>query len=162
MKDHIIYIENRASIGIFVLLFLFTIAMSAYFVIQLIYGPIGSDPAPNWFLVLFIVFFLLTTINFSHIRIKLTDEYIKVNYGLFGTRLNWLDIVDCEADEENHFYGWGIRFGKYKKEWLWVYNVIGGPRIVFLTGKKKPKGLIVSTNNPQEFLTIAKRMIGHQ
>ncbi len=40
-----------------------------------------------------------------------------------------------------------------------VYNVIGGPRVLFLTGKKKPKGLIVSTLNPEEIARIAATKI---
>lgn len=159
MKDNIIYKEKRASIGIFVLLFSFTIAMAVYFVVQLFYGPLGSNPAPDWFLALLTVLFFLLSINFSHIEIKLTDQYIKVSYGIFSRTLNWADVIDCEKDEKNYFYGWGIRFGRYKKQWVWVYNVMGGPCLVFLTGKKNPKGLIISTKNPQKILDIARKKI---
>lgn len=159
MKENSIYREKRASTGIFLLLLFVTIVMIAYFLVQLIYGPVGSDPAPTFFLAGFALFFILLTINFRYISIKLTDEYIKVSYGIFSKTLNWVDVVDCEEDEKNHFYGWGIRFGRYKKQWVWVYNVIGGPRIVFLTGKKNPRGLIVSTKNPQEILNIAKERL---
>ena len=158
MKENIIYRERRASTGIFALLFFVTIAMIVWFVFQLTRGPVGSNPAPDWVLGLLIVLFALLTINFRHIEIKLTDEYIKVSYGIFSTRLNWEDVIDCEQDEKNHFYGWGIRFGRYKKQWVQVYNVIGGPRLVFLTGSSK--GLIVSTKHPQEIINIAKGKIG--
>ena len=40
-----------------------------------------------------------------------------------------------------------------------MYNVIGGSRVVFLTGKNKPKGLIVSTLNPEEIARIAATKI---
>ena len=160
MQDNILYKENRASFGIFVILFLVSLTMVVYLVIQLIYGPVGSKPSPDWVLALLVLIFILSTINFSHIRILLTDEHIKVYYGLFGTTLKWKDIVSCEPDEKNHFYGWGIRFGKYKKQWYWIYNVIGGPRVVFLTEKTKPRGLIVSTSHPEKILEIAKGKIG--
>ena len=162
MKNNIIYKEKRTSTGIFGLLLFFTIAIVVFFGFQLIYGTVGSNPSPNWFRALFIALFILLTINFRHIEIKLTDEYIKVSYGIFSKTLNWVDIIDCEADEKNQFYGWGIRVGRYKKQWVQVYNVIGGPRVVFLTGKKTPKGLIISTKNSQEILNIAKRKISTQ
>ena len=67
--------------------------------------------------------------------------------------------VACEADEEDSFYGWGIRLGRYKHHWVWVYNVIGGPRVVFLNGRRKPKGLIVSTAHPDEVISISNTRI---
>ena len=87
MQDNVIYKENRASTGIFIILLMFTMIMIFFLGYQLMYGPIGSKPAPDWILALFVVFFLLTTLNFSHLRIKLTDDFIRVNYGLIGTKL---------------------------------------------------------------------------
>lgn len=154
-----LYKERLFSKGIFIILSFFTLLMAIYLFSQIIIGPLGPKPAPNWILIILVVFFVLCTINFSYINTSLTQEYIKVNYGIFSMRLNWSDIKECELDEKNSFYGWGVRFGKYKGRWVYIYNVIGGSRIAFISKHKKPRGLIISTKKPQEIIRIAKEYI---
>ena len=159
MTEHILYREDKLSIGITVILGIIAVLMTIYLVAQMLYGPIGSKPAPTWSLGLLAGFFILCTINFFKIRITLTDDRVKVYYGVFGSSRKWTELRGCELDTKNGFYGYGIRFGKYKAEWSWIYNVIGGARVVFLAKPDKPGTLIVSTRNPDEILRIAKEMI---
>ncbi len=160
MADTVLYREERKSLGITIILAVVTLAVAAFFFAQLAYGPLGSRPAPNWILGILTLLFLLAAINFRKITLVLTDSGMKVNYGVFGASLRWEDITHCGKDEKNYFYGgWGIRLGRYEGHWVTVYNVIGGSRVVFLTGKNKPKGLIVSTLNPEEIARIAATKI---
>ena len=159
MDGEIDFIEKRISWGIILILGLITTGILFWFVYQLINGPVGTKPAPNWFLGTMSLVFVLLTINFSSIHTLITSEGIRVKYGLFGCFRSWDQIKSCEQDEKKHFYGWGIRFGKYKRKWVWVYNMIGGSRVVFIARSKKPRGLIISTKKPEELITAAEKYI---
>jgi len=154
-----LYREERNSLGITLILGLVTLLMTMFLVAQLIYGPLGTKPAPTWFLAALTMLFALLTVNFRHVTLTLMQDKVEVRYGIFGASRRWEDVVACEEDEKNYFYGWGIRLGRYKHHWVWVYNVIGGPRVVFLTGRSKPKGLIVSTAHPDEVISISNTRI---
>jgi len=160
MEDKILYSEQRKSIGLTIILGFFTVLMAGYLTVHLIAGPLGARPAPIVVQAALSVFFLLMTINFRKLTITITESGVKVYYGVFGTTRQWKDIAACERDEVNAVYGWGIRFGMYKKQWVWVYNVIGGPRVVFVAKSKKPRGLIISTANPDEVIAAASKQIG--
>ena len=154
-----LYREARNSLGITLILGLVTLLMAMFLVAQLVYGPLGTKPAPTWFLAALTILVAVLTVNFRHVTLTLTQDKVEVRYGLFGASRRWEDVVGCEADEENSFYGWGIRLGRYRHHWVWVYNVIGGPRVVFLTDRNKPKGLIVSTAHPDEVMRISNSRI---
>jgi hypothetical protein len=154
-----LYQEQRTSLGITILLGLASSLLAMVLITQLIYGPLGTKPAPTWFLASLTALFALVTVNFRHITLTLTEEKVEVRYGVFRTTRRWGQVIACEMDEKHNFYGWGLRFGKYKCQWVWVYNVIGGPRVVFLTEKNKPRGLLVSTRNPEEVVRIASARI---
>ena len=154
-----LYREERNSLGITLILGLVTVLMVAFLAAQLIYGPLGTKPAPTWFLAALTALFALLTVNFRHITLTLTEEKVEVRYGIFSATRRWNETVACEMDEKHHFYGWGIRLGRYKSHWVWVYNVMGGPRVVFHTGKNKLKGLVISTTNPEEVVRISSTRI---
>lgn len=155
-----LYKENRISIGLILILGGVSVAAGACFFVQLAHGPIGSRPAPTWLLGAFALAFFLLTLNFSYIRIQMTAGGVFVHYGVFGKHLPWTAVTVCEEDTLNAVYGWGIRFGKYKGQWVWIYNVIGGDRVAFLTRGNSPRGLIVSTARPAEVIRMACQMIG--
>lgn len=156
----VLYSEKNVSTGIAIILGVISLLMAGFFVIQLIVGPLGTRPAPDWLLLVIAVFSIATTINFCWLSVTLTDEGVTVRYGIFRASRVWADVVSCEEDAERRFYGWGIRFGPYKKQWIWIFNVIGGPRVVFLTAGTKPRGLMISVKNPGEVLRVASERIG--
>ena len=159
MNGEIRFIEKRMSWGIVIILSVFTAAILFWFLYQLINGPVGTKPAPNWFLGVMSTLFILLTINFSSIHTVISPEGIRVKYGLFGCFRSWEQIKSCEEDDKKHFYGWGIRFGKYKGKWVWVYNVIGGTRVAFISRNRKPRGLIISTRRAEEMIKAANSFI---
>lgn len=159
MKSKVIYQEKHFSKGITIILGIVTLAVYTMMIIQMVRGPLGSKHAPTWVIALIGTILLLATLNFAFLKITLTDQKVKIFYGLFGTSRKWVDLKLCEKDEKNHFYGWGIRFGRYKHDWVWVYNVIGGPRVAFLRKEGKQKSLIISTKNPDEIVKLANEQI---
>ena len=160
MDNNILYKESVFSKGITIILGIFSVLISVLFIVQLSSGPVGSKPAPNLILGIMTGFFILTTINFSFLRITMTDKYIRIAYGIIGSKRLWENLQVCELDSENKFFGgWGIRFGRYKNDWIWVYNIIGGSRVAFLRKPGKSKSLMVSTKNPEEMVRIANEQI---
>ena len=155
MEENILYEENRLSIGMIIIVGSITLILTYFLIHQLLFGPTGTKSVPTYILIFLVVLFALSTINFSRIRIRLTDSGMSVYYGILGSERKWSDFTTCEKDGKNYFYGWGIRFGRYKKQWVWIYNVVGGPRVAFITSKSNPKGLIVSTLKPEEIVRIA-------
>ena len=129
---------------------------------QLHYGPVGTSPASNGSLFVIMALSILIGINFSAIRIHLTDIDVRVSYGLFGKTLAWRDVASCEIDTSSvlRYGGWGIRLGMIQGKAVWVYNTFGGKRVAFLTKANKPKGMVVTTQNSEELIRISNQLIG--
>ena len=153
------YQEKHLSKGILLILGIITLVMVGFLLTQLIFGPIGTKPAPNWLLIIIVVFSAAVTVNFSYFTISVSDEGVQAAYGVFKKRLPWNSITSCELDDEKSFYGYGIRYGKYKDSWVWIFNIIGGPRVAVLSSGDKPRGLIFSTKNPDEVIRIIRERI---
>ncbi|ATZ60964.2 MAG: hypothetical protein BME93_02205 [Methanosarcinales archaeon Met12] len=134
MRLENIYKEKILSKWITVMLSVITIGLFFILVYQILIGPIGTRPAPNWFFLAMFLLFLGLTVNFSNLNIKMTPRYISVGYGIFKHNIPWENIEDCYLDEASaiRYGGWGIRIGRVKGKWRLVYNVIGGPRVVLI------------------------------
>jgi len=128
---------------------------------QLIVGPLGSRPAPNWFFLIMFLLFLALTINFSALNIKITDRFVSIGYGIIKYNIPWENIKDCYLDETSSFAygGWGIRIGKVEGKSRLIYNVIGGPRVVIALRRGKFDEFVFSTRNPQVVIEIVKSKI---
>jgi hypothetical protein len=159
MSTDTLYTERRFSLGIFLILSIIALLMASFLIAQLVLGPLGSKPAPTWLLALLTGLFLLPAANFAFLSLRLTPEGVTVAYGLIRSFRRWEDLNACELDTFDAFYGWGVRFGKYREQWVWIYNTIGGGRVAFLTKSPKPRGLIVSTANPEKVVGIARDRI---
>lgn len=127
-----IYEEKIFSKWITGILGLFTVGFLFALVYQILVEPIGTDPAPNWFLLLMFLLFVGLTINFSRLIIRMTPQSISVSYGIFKHAIAWENIEDCYLDEASaiRYGGWGIRMGRVKGRWRLIYNTIGDPRVV--------------------------------
>ena len=129
---------------------------------QILIGPIGTNPAPNWFFLFMFLLFLGVMINFSRLTIRMTPRYISVGYGIIKHSILWENVEDCYLDKAStiRYGGWGIRIAKVKGKWRLVYNVVGGPRIVLSLKRCRFKEFVFSTKNPEEVIKIAKERIG--
>jgi hypothetical protein len=129
---------------------------------QILVGPIGANPAPNWFFLFMFLLFLGVMINFSRLTIRMTPRYISVGYGIIKHSILWENVEDCYLDEAStiRYGGWGIRIAKVKGKWRLGYNVVGGPRIVLSLRRGRFKEFVFSTKNPEEVIKIAKEQIG--
>ena len=159
MSDKPHFKERVPSVGITVILGLVTAGIGVFFLYSLIYGPVGSKPAPAWLLGVIFGLFVLVTVNFMAIRIRIDDLGVRVSYGLFAATLRWSDIVSCEEESDAFYLGWGIRLGRLRGRWVWVYNVIGGRRVALLTKEGGPKGLVFSCRRVEEVMALVSDRI---
>jgi len=140
----------------------FTAGFLFVLVYQVLVGPIGTRPAPNWFFLFMFLLFLGVTINFSRLSIRITHLSVKVSYGIFRYIIPWENIKNCYLDEAStiNYGGWGIRIGKVQGRWRLVYNVIGAPRVVLSLKKGKFKEFVFSTEKPEEVMNIIRERRG--
>jgi hypothetical protein len=118
----------------------------------------SSDGAPFWLMPSMAVLFVVLTINFAWLTIRITTEEVVVSYGLFRHRVRWHDIEDCYADEASATWygGYGIRIGWYAGKRRLIYNTIGNPRVVLLTGSASTPEFVFSTAQPDEVIRVVR------
>ena len=164
MEKQILYRETVPSYFIMALFLVIAVWMGFNLYYQINYGPIGSRPAPNTSYIIGIPLALLFGINFSAIRIRLTDVDARISYGLFSKTLAWKDVATREKDTSSivRYGGWGIRLGFIHGKPVTVYNTFGGTRVAFLTRSRKPRGMVVTTRNPEELMRVSNQLIGMQ
>jgi hypothetical protein len=139
--------------------------VSAIMLIILIYqimiGPLGdSQELTIFFLIMFIIFFILT-LNFARLIIRLSFQSVTVGYGIIKKRIPMENIEDCEIDKTPaiKYGGAGIRTARINGEWVLVYNVVGGPRCVLKLKEGRFKKFVFSTKNPEEVVNVIKGQI---
>jgi len=73
-------------------------------------------------------------------------------------------VASCETDTQSvlRYGGWGIRLGMIRGKPVWVYNTFGGIRVAFLAKGDKPRGMVVTTRNPEELMRVENELIGMQ
>jgi hypothetical protein len=161
MEKHIVYRETVPAYGMAVIFLIIAFFMAFSFYYQRNHGPIGLKPAPDTAYIAGAVLALLIGLNFSAIRIRLTDVDVRVSYGLFWKTLFWNEVASCEIDNGSalRYGGWGIRLGSINGKRVWVYNTFGGTRVAFLTRSSEPNGMVVSTRKQEELMRLANQQI---
>ena len=116
MKTKIFYEEKIFSKWTVGILTLFTAVFLFLLLYQILAGPIGTNPASNWFFLFMFLLFLGVMINFSRLTIRMTPNYIFIVYGIIKHSILWEDVDDCYLDEAStiKYGGWGIRIAKVK------------------------------------------------
>lgn len=149
------YVERVPSGILFVALVVVAVVTGGTGVAQLVRGPLGSDPAPTWFYLGFAAVFGFLALAFRRLVVRLDRQGVRVAYGVFRRQIAWRDVESVDRDEPAAFFGYGVRFGRNRGRWVWVFNVIGGPRVVVTTFEGGPASLIFSTRRPDEVLAVA-------
>lgn len=109
----------------------------------------------------------LAWLNFSALRVVVTEDVVDLKYGLIGPTIDVEKIVHCEAEEYSiwQYGGYGIRFSPLNG--TWAFNMIGDKgqavRIHYKTSLGVRK-LIVATNQPEVLanaINRARASMGH-
>lgn len=149
----IIYEERLFSRWITLLLGAVTLTLLLPVLGQLQSGT--TDELPIWFFPMMFLLFLLVTLNFVWLAIRITDEEAVIAYGVVRHRVRWEDIEDCYVDEASAAWygGYGIRVGWYKGKRRLIYNTIGDPRVVLLTKNSSTPEFVFSTAQPEDVVS---------
>lgn len=147
---------------VMVVILLIALLMLVLFLVQLISGPIGNTPAPDWFYLVMFIFmsaiaFLVA--NFRTLAIKITGQSIMVNFGLIRRTIFWGDIEDAFLDSSSPlgYGGWGARIARVEGRWRLAFNVVGAPGVVLRLRKGRAREFMFSTKNPEQVLAIVAR-----
>ncbi len=152
----------KLVLGLFIAL---TIVFLVVFVYQVLVGPVGTKPGPDWlYIIMFLLFAGFTVLirSFNKLAVIITTQSITVGFGVFKRVISWDDIHGCYLDDASAFGsygGWGIRMAKVKGKWRLVYNVIGSPTVVLELKKGRFREFVFSTKNPEMVLEVARQQI---
>ncbi len=115
----------------------------ACFLCQIVVGtPLGSDPAPDWIVLVFWVLFgLAFPLLFlaSHLTTEVHSEHLHVTFfPFFRRQLAFADIASCKAvcyQPLAQFGGWGIRVNM-DRHWAWSVSGNEGVQLDFRNGRR--------------------------
>ncbi len=150
---------------VMVVLLLIALQMLSLFVVQMVAGPIGDPPAPDWFYLVMFIFMMAITFlvaNFRVLVIRITGQSVTVAYGLIKRTIPWGDIESGCRDESSPlgYGGWGARIARIEGRWRLAFNVIGAPGVVLRLRKGRVREFMFSTKKPEQVLAIIARQTG--
>ena len=150
---------------VLVLFVLITILMLFLFIYQLVDGPVGSRPAPDWvYLVMFFFFGVMTVFvsNFSKLTIIITSQAITVGFGKMKKTILPGDIEECDIDKSSglSYGGWGIRIARVQSKWRLVYNITGYQGILLTLRKGRFREFVFSSAEPEKLIEIIEAHFG--
>ncbi|AEG19219.1 hypothetical protein [Methanobacterium paludis] len=156
-----LYEEKLFSKWSTIIFTIFTVLFLGLTVYQIFIGPLGDNKAPTWLLGLIFFLFLLFTINFSFMTLKLTPEFLSVRFGVLSYSVSWENIEKCYREEVPlwTYGGWGIRFEKSKGERRLAYTVPQTPQLTILLKNKNFREFIFSTRKPDKVMELVEKMI---
>jgi len=156
----IIYEERLFSRWITLVLGIVTLLM-LWRVVQQLQGSPAAE-VPFWFFPAMMLLFVLCTVNFAWLTIRITDEEADIGYGVLRSRVKWADILDCYPDEATvvRYGGWGVRFGSYKGQRRLIYNTMGDSRVVLQVTGKSFQELVFSTAQPEDVVNRVREHLG--
>jgi len=168
LSDDVLYEETlpfpMATVATLAIL-LVALLMLVLFILQLVSGPLGNRPAPDWFyLVMFIFMAAITFLvaNFRVLTIRMSGQSVTVAYGLIKKTILWCDIEECFLDSASPlgYGGWGARLARVRGTWRLAFNVIGASGVVLRLRKGRAREFMFSTKNPEQVLVVIARQAG--
>lgn len=161
LSGSIVYEEHVFFWLIIVILLPLTFIFLSIFLYQAIMVPLGTNPAPQWFLLLMTLLFFILTLLFRSYALVLTTDLLIVGFPAYHVKIPWTQIVDAVEEKGSmwRYGGYGIRLGKLKGKSVLVISL---PRTNYLrlTLKNARWGyLIVSVKNTMEALNYIHQAI---
>jgi Ca2+/Na+ antiporter len=110
----------------------------------------------------FFFLFLLYSINYRTLIIRITAEALKLSFGIFTWTVPFENIESCSLDEIFVFMkygGAGIHFMMIRKRYRASFNFLEYPRVVIeFKNKVGPvRDISFSTRRPEEVLRVIRR-----
>jgi len=134
-----------------------SVFLSSVFFVQSVFGiPVGTKPAPNFVLLILLVFLGFIIFSFRKLNLTVDSENIEVNYGAVKKKIAWSEVVFCEPTKAKLtvYGGVGIRLG-IDKSLAFTTSFGNAVKIV----RKNGLPFIFSTNNPKKVSNIVNEIL---
>jgi len=164
MNGNSMYEEHIVSKWTVIILGAFAAGLFIAYLYQVLGEPLGTRPAPDWFLLGMSLFFLAILLNFYKLRIRISGSGVSAGYGVVSHSVDWDNIQDCYVDKAStiQYGGWGIRLGRVKGKWRLAYNTLENPRVVVKVKQGRFSEFVFSTSHPDQVAEIIGRRIGRR
>ena len=111
-----------------------------------------------------VAFFLFYVFNYRTLKIYLTIDTLRLNFGIFTWTIANADIETCYLDKPSigSIGGAGIHFTWVKGKYRAFFNFLEHPRVVLVFKKKKGpvQEIAFSTKHPEQVLQIIQSGLG--
>ncbi len=158
MSAEVVFEEHTPFLLFLFIMLSVAIVFIVLLIVQIFMGPVGSRPAPNWVLVLFVVVFLFLSIAFWRYSVMLTSDYLKVGFPLYHVRIPWEDICSAEKAKKIPAYvGYGIRLIKYNGSWIRAFNMPRMEKLLLEVRGRKYFLLLISVKNSERVISYIRQ-----
>ncbi len=159
MKAENVAIEEHTPFILFLLSMIsVAILFAILLILQIVFGPLGSRPAPDWAFIPFIALFLFLALAFWRYSVVLTSEYICVGFPIYSVKISWRDICSAEKAKNIPVYaGYGIRLIKYNGAWIRAFNMPRMEKIILEVKGRKYSRLLISVKNPDLIISYIRQ-----
>ena len=161
MSDNLIY-EERVSSNRTEALF---VGLTILFLMLLIFKlSTGSPSILSAAFFLFFVFFFFCSVNYRTLIIRLTQESLKLKFGIFTWTISLDNIGECRRDDLPilmRYGGAGIHFMLIRKRYRASFNFLEYPRVVFALIRKAGivRDISFSTRRPDEVIQLLQSLV---
>jgi len=97
----------KLVLGMFIACTLLFLSLLVY---QVLVGPVGDNPAPDWvYLLMFLWFAGFTALirNFNKLAIRITTQWITVGFGVFKRVIRWDNVKGSYLDDASAIGSYG-------------------------------------------------------
>lgn len=122
-------------------------------VCQTLAGPIGRNPAPNWFwgLMLGVYLAMLALLwNFRQLTLLATETHFSVGFGAIRRCIPWENVAGVREEKPSLFSygGVGWRIGRRRGKWVMAFVDFRSPRLVLELRTGRFQEIVFSTRDP--------------
>jgi hypothetical protein len=110
------------------------------------------------------LFFLFYVLNYRTLSIELSEDALRLKFGLVSWRTTFSNIQSCQLDDPPpwiKYGGAGVHFALVDGLYRAFYNFLDGPRILVIFKEKQGRvqALSFSTRKPERILEILEGRI---
>ncbi len=161
ISGSIIYEEKHIFWAIFLIMLPLIAIFLTILIYQILIGPLGTNPAPNWFLALMLSIFMLLGYGFSVYRVTITTHAITAGFPFYFLRIPWEKVGDVDEMKGSiwKYGGYGIRIGKMNGKSVLLIVIPGASRILLKMHGWKRDYLVISIEDKDTAINYIRQEI---
>ena len=160
-EGNVKYEEHMFFWIILIILVPLTFIFLFIFLYQALIGPLGTKPAPQWFILTLVIIFLALSYLFSSYKFVITENSLIAGYPAYYLKIPWKNIVSAEEEKGSmwRYGGYGVRIGKIDGEKVLVLSIPRAKYIRLKLRNSKWGYVIVSTKDIESVLNHIRQEI---